>query len=324
MCIYYMNEIFIYFQLLFIIEKGSLSLSLNMDSLSLVARKEAMDWARQVSRKFEIRDVDKSHTHAVFTEIALFEQPRPLLEVSAKRVGDIYTITVRGYSGTVDIKRWCEIFLHGERHELLRRVTWAGAQLTAKEIALVLYMDSADATIASSSANKMDRATINPEPAVRVHAVDFASNLVKTMNVREFDRQWVEAVLVEAIMFEQPQPTLEITLDPVGELYNITVHGYKGFVDLRRWCNKFLGKSRDKFLNHLVHTWLQVVPERGPCIVLQMERNEFQTASAEPEAMFAEPVPPFRERSRHRSKTPQVAHHSHRSRSRSRSKKRTE
>jgi hypothetical protein len=295
---------------------------------ALKAREEAMKWARRVVDKFpsEIREADKAHALAVFTEMALFEQPRPILEVSVKCVGDVYTFTVRGYTGVFDIKRWCEIFVHKDRHELLRRITWTGGQLATKEHAVVLSMDSSEATIVSRSGGGGGGGGGSDQqhtPSVRAHAVDFASNLVKTMNVREFDRQWVEAVLIEVVMFESPQPVLDITLDVVGDHYNITVHGYKNFVDYVRWCNRFLGKSRDKYLSHLVHTWQQTVEDRGPCLVLQMERTEFQTApeSAAAASHFAEPEPPSsRSRSRHRSKTPSMARHG----SRSRSKKRYE
>lgn len=286
---------------------------------TLIARKEASEWARKMIGKLpEIRDVDKSHALAVLTEIGFFEQPRPILQVSLQRVGDVYTFTIRGYTGQFEIKRWCETFKLEDRHELLRRVTWTGGQLTAKEHAVVLSMDSADATLVSSS-----RAPAPPLPldraAARAHAVEFACNLVKTMNVREFDRQWVEAVLVEVVLFETPLPELDITLDAVGDHYNITVHGYKGFVDYVLWCNRFLGRSRDKYLSHLVHTWQQTLEDRGPCLVLQMERSEFQKA---PEAdVFAEPEPVVG-RSRSRSKTPASARHA--SRSRSKSKKRYE
>lgn len=295
------------------------------------ARVEAGKWARGVLTKFErgIRDVDKPHAHAVLTEAGLFELPRPPLEVSVKQVGDVYTITIRGYTGLFDVKRWCEIFMNGDRHELLRRITWTGGQLGVKEHAVIIYMESADATIRSGSGggghSNNAAANASADPALRKQAMEFAATLVKTMNVREFDRQWVEAVLIEVIMFEQPTPVLDISLDPVGDLYNITVHGYQNFIDYVRWCNRFLGKNRDKFLSHLVHTWQQTIPERGPCLVLQMERTEFQTTSVATD-IFAEPDPPSssnnrsrsKSRSRHRSKTP--ARHG----SRSQSKKRTE
>lgn len=295
-----------------------------MDSLTFAARKQAGDWARQVAHKFvEIRDVDKAHLLAVLTEIALFEQPRPLLEVSVKRVADVYTLTVRGYTGTFDVKRWCEIFMHHDRHELLRRLTWTGGQLATKEHAVVLSMDSADASLASRGPMPVLNDHGTTSAAIRAHAIEFANELVKTMNVREFDRQWVEAVLVEVVLFEQPQPTLDITLDAVGDHYNITVHGYKNFVDYVRWCNRFLGKSRDKFLSHLVHTWQQTIQDRGPCLVLQMERTEFQAMPTDPvgaDYHFAEPEPVRRSR----SKTPAAARHASKSRSRSKSKKRYE
>lgn len=288
---------------------------------ALAARKEASEWARKMIGKLpEIRDVDKSHALAVLTEMGFFEQPRPILQVSLQRVGDVYTFTVRGYTGQFDIKRWCEIFMHGDRHELLRRVTWTGGQLTAKEHAVVLSMDSADATIVSGGGvnRAPSAAAVANIVEERAHAIKFAGDLVKTMNVREFDRQWVEAVLVEVVLFETPLPELDITLDAVGDHYNITVHGYKGFVDYVRWCNRFLGRSRDKYLSHLVHTWQQTLEDRGPCLVLQMERSEFQKA---PEAdVFAEPEPVVRSRSR--SKTPASARHA--SRSRNKSKKRYE
>jgi hypothetical protein len=294
-----------------------------MDALG--ARKEAAEWARKVIGKFpEVRDTDRAHMLAVLTEIGHFEQPRPILEVSMKRVGDSYTLTVRGYTGQFDIKRWCEIFIHKDRHELLRRVNWTGGQLATKEHAVVLSMDSAEATLVSTGGvvRSGGGGGSASSSALRSHAVEFAATLVKSMNVREFDRQWVEAVLVEVVLFETPQPELDITLDAVGDHYNITVHGYKGFVDYVQWCNRFLGKSRDKFLSHLVHTWQQTIEDRGPCLVLQMERSEFQKA---PEAdVFAEPDPVVSSssRGRSRSKTPAVARHG--SRSRSRSKKRYE
>lgn len=251
---------------------------------ALENRNRAQRWARDIMKSQPVREVDRPQMLAILTEIWLFEQPTPNLEVSINHGDGVrYTVTTCGFSPKIDAKRWTALFMNmTDRPELLRRVSGAMADLTTKETQLILYVDSMDAPAGTAPPTHAPEAS----QAVRMHAAELAANMLKTLQVSERDRRWVEAVLVEAVLFEQPQPALDVTCDTVQDNYNITLHGYQTFVDLVAWLNRFLGKNRNKLLCHVTHTWLDELPGKGPCIVIQMEKSDFQKAmpSHEPAA----------------------------------------
>lgn len=253
---------------------------------ALELRTKSLPWAREMASNREFREVDRAQALAVMQELWLFEQPPPLLKVSVKRGPENYTITVVGYTGVIDIKTWCTTFMYEHRAESLKRMTGAWADLTQRDISLVLYLDSADASAVSESAEERRRRQPLPRPPARpeerAEAVAYVDEIMPKLEVLPHDRQWVAATLVEAFLFEQPMPALDVACVANGDVYNITIGGYKNFVDLVSWYNRFLGKGRSKFLCHVTHTWLQNVHEKGPSIVLQMEKGQFQVATGAP------------------------------------------
>lgn len=255
---------------------------------ALELRNKAQRWGRELIKKFPVRDGDRPQILAILTEMWLFEQPTPNLEVSIMHGDGIrYTVTVCGYSPVFDSRRWVALFMHvTDRPELLRRVSGAMADLTTKEIQLILYVDSVDAPAGMVPVTRKPEITA----AARVYAAQQAGQYLTQLQVNERDRKWVEAALVEAALFEQPAPDLEVSCDTVQDMYNVTIHGYQNFVDLVDWHNRFLSKNRDKLLSHVTHTWLQNVPDKGPGIVLQMEKSDFQKAMPAPEGK-GRPVP---------------------------------
>jgi len=114
---------------------------------------------------------------------------------------------------------------------------------------------------------------------LRIQAKEFAKEMMQTLQVPQADAPYIEAVLVEAALFEYPMKELSIALNQIGDFYNITIKGYQNLIDLIRWVNIFLGKNRHEMLCHVTHTYVQLT-EKGAIMVIQMEKIEFRTATS--------------------------------------------
>ena len=101
---------------------------------------------------------------------------------------------------------------------------------------------------------------------------------MKVLNPPEPDAPYLEAVLVEAVLFEEPIKQLEVGLNQVGTFYNITIKGYENLIDIVRWANTFLGVSRNPLLCHVTHSFVQTT-DKKVIMVLQMNKIEFHTSS---------------------------------------------
>lgn len=110
----------------------------------------------------------------------------------------------------------------------------------------------------------------------RAIAKAFAKGVMEKIQVPEPDAPYVEAVLVEAVLFEDPMKDLEIGFNPVGCFYNITVKGYENLLDIVRWANTFLGVNRNPLLCHVTHSFMQPT---GSLMVIQMNKIEFHKSS---------------------------------------------
>jgi hypothetical protein len=143
---------------------------------------------------------------------------------------------------------------------------------------------------------------------LRLLAKRFASDIVKTLNVEAADRPYVEAVLEEAVLFEQPMPDLNVAVNAIGPDYTITVRGYAKMIDDQEWDKRFMGTQRSHYLSHVKRTYTQLTVE-GAVKVILMERVIFNSrpSAASSSAMAAddgdaddavpeEVVPRFRKR----------------------------
>ena len=112
----------------------------------------------------------------------------------------------------------------------------------------------------------------------RIFAKEWARNIMQSLDASVADRPYIEAVLVEAALFEDPVKELSIGINQVGNHINITIKGYENMINLVSWVNLFMSTNRDEMLCRVCDTFLQM-PDEGAILVIQMEKTTFHTAS---------------------------------------------
>lgn len=112
----------------------------------------------------------------------------------------------------------------------------------------------------------------------RQFAQEWAAQIMETHSVPNADQPYIQAVLVEAALFEDPLKKLAIGLNKIGDFYTITIKGYENMVDMVKWVNLFMSRDRDDRLCHVTHTFVQMPPDEGAILVVQMEKVTFHTA----------------------------------------------
>jgi hypothetical protein len=112
----------------------------------------------------------------------------------------------------------------------------------------------------------------------RLVAKEYAQDVLKELRVPSVDAPYVEAVIVEALMFEEPIKNLRVAVDG-AENYTITIQGYQNLVDMVRWVNTFLGANRDKMLCHVTRCFWQ--PSNNTAVILM---NKIRFVRAEESA----------------------------------------
>lgn len=243
----------------------------NVRALKLL--QEASDWAAaMLSRPTQVAPEDRPALHRLLTELATLEDPIPALEVKVDSVGHVYDVTVRGFTAQIHVPTVVTKLKHKDRNPLLAGVTKVWAQLGTKDILIGVQLKGQQGVVHHGSEPR------NISDESRVIAMDWASNLVRSLQTKEEDRQWVEAVITEALLFEQPQPKLDVVLAHVSDNYNVQLSGYKSALDLCLWANTFLAVRRSPMMMRIQHSYMQVVPDKGACIILQMTKGEFQMA----------------------------------------------
>jgi hypothetical protein len=113
---------------------------------------------------------------------------------------------------------------------------------------------------------------------LRLHAKEFAKECIKKLRPPMADAPYLEAVLVECALFEEPMKDLVIALNGVGTFYTITVKGYQNLISLVRWVNTFLGQNRNPMLCHVTDTFVQT-NDKCVIMVIQMNKVEFTQAT---------------------------------------------
>lgn len=276
---------------------------LPMDTHALKLEQKASDWATaMMSRPMQVAFEDRPALHQLLTTLALLEDPIPALEVKVDSVGHVYDVTVRGFTAQIHVPSLVTSLKARERHRLLAGVGKVWAQLGTKDILIGVQLRGQQGVVVGGVPARQ----ISQE--LRVSAMEWAADLVRSLQTKEEDRQWVEAAVTEALLFEQPQPKLDVVLANVGDNYNIQLCGYKGALDMCTWANAFLGVGRDPMMTRIQHSFMQVVPDKGACIILQMTKAEFQMAPVTilglPPPPQEEPLPEGRGRSRSHSRPP--------------------
>lgn len=118
----------------------------------------------------------------------------------------------------------------------------------------------------------------------RLVAKSWANDVVKRLQVSQSDRPFVQAVLVEAAMFEVPIQNLAISLNPVGDSYNICIKGYEELIDTVRWNNTFLGVHRNDMIQPVTHTFVHL---KDQAMVVQANMMKYHHASDATDAAAA-------------------------------------
>lgn len=116
--------------------------------------------------------------------------------------------------------------------------------------------------------------------SLRMAAKEFAKDIMKTLRVPQADSPYLEAVIIEAALFEEPMKDLAIGLNGVGTFYSITIKGYQNLIPLVRWVNTFLGQNRNPMLSHVIDTFVQT-NDKNVMMVIQMDKIEFRQATSE-------------------------------------------
>lgn len=113
----------------------------------------------------------------------------------------------------------------------------------------------------------------------KVVAIEWASKLDMSI-VKDVDRPYVEAVLVEASLFQHPAPDLVVSVIDAVEAYDITVRGYSRLMDDAQWYDTFLSQDRPKELDHVISTCTQMT-EVGVLKVIRVQKVKFHHANPE-------------------------------------------
>ncbi len=116
--------------------------------------------------------------------------------------------------------------------------------------------------------------------SLRLAAKEFAKDIMRKLHVSQTDAPYLEAVIIEAALFEEPMKDLLIGLNQVGTFYSITIKGYQNLIPLVRWVNTFLGQNRNPMLSHVTDTFVQT-NDKSVMMVIQMDKVEFRQATSE-------------------------------------------
>jgi len=113
----------------------------------------------------------------------------------------------------------------------------------------------------------------------RIAAKEWAANMMDKLKVPPADSPYIQAVLMEAALFEDPPKELSINLTQIGDFYMITIKGYENMIDLVVWVELFMGRERDDMLCRVTRTFVQTPPNEGPMMVIQMEKAKWHEAT---------------------------------------------
>ncbi len=109
-------------------------------------------------------------------------------------------------------------------------------------------------------------------------AEEEATKIMKDVPVPRADAPHMKAVIVEALLFEEPMQNLSVAVNGhQSTFYKITIKGYQKLIPLVKWVNTFLGQHRSQMLSLVSDTYVQL-NDKVPLMVLCMDKVEFHSA----------------------------------------------
>ncbi|MBX9636551.1 MAG: hypothetical protein K2Q45_03260 [Nitrosomonas sp.] len=123
----------------------------------------------------------------------------------------------------------------------------------------------------------------------RILAREFAKNVMKNITPKpeDADIPYLEGVIIEAVLFEEPMKQLEVSLNQVGSYYTLSIRGYENLINIASWANRFLGLHRDKMLGHVTNTYVQTTDSK---VIMVIEINKMEFLSAKTSDLTANDV----------------------------------
>jgi len=103
--------------------------------------------------------------------------------------------------------------------------------------------------------------------------------LQEEMHVKEQDRPYVLATLVQAAMMELPIKTLSVAINEHSSDYAISIKGYIGLLSGNHWYATFRGKHRDHMLHNVSDFYIQTADSK-PFVVIRVNKVKFHHTPA--------------------------------------------
>jgi len=109
-------------------------------------------------------------------------------------------------------------------------------------------------------------------------------------NVKEQDKPYVLATLVQAAMMEVPIKTLSVAINEHNSDYAISIKGYTGLLSGNHWYQTFRGKRRDHMLHNVSDFYIQTADTK-PFVVIRVNKVKFHHTPAASAAAVAARTP---------------------------------
>jgi hypothetical protein len=114
----------------------------------------------------------------------------------------------------------------------------------------------------------------------RAYAEERAAEIVKDIPLPRADAPHMKAVIVEALLFEEPMKNVQIAVNgQQSTFYKITIKGYQGQIPLVKWVNTFLGQHKSQMLQLVSDTFVQI-NDKTPMLIIHMDKIEFHSAQS--------------------------------------------
>jgi hypothetical protein len=119
-----------------------------------------------------------------------------------------------------------------------------------------------------------------------IHAAAWATEILNMPThknlVKPQDRPYIEAVLTQVGLMENPMKNLSVAILDTDNLYEITIKGWQQRMSDRRWTQTFLAENtRDDMMKHVKDTYISMVDNKViRCI--EVNKVQFQTVGQTP------------------------------------------
>jgi hypothetical protein len=253
------------------------------DAIKLERRSRAILWAQNVLKAHpRIKGNDLIHLQAVLVEAVMQEIPLKALVVAINDNGGHYKVTLKGYRNIMYDHIWSSAFHGPTRSAHLRCVGKTYTQLVSTGIIKILQVykkrnlsdDDEDDVLVTTPQQEDVPASIGRFDQ-RAKAVAWAQIvLADHKEVKQQDRPYVEAALVEAAMQESPLPKMlvvGINTKDDDDHYKITLHGFHNPIDDVLWTNAFIGKHRHAMMDNVSQTYNQET-DQGAIKVIEVRK----------------------------------------------------